>query len=153
MNPLRSIMICLVCVFGCELSESDRCKGGLVWDEAVKLCRVQVVDSGDEPGTGDTSVPDAGPDAGEDTGEDTSDDAATFGTPCTGNEECLGEINFCLTNPLAPGDPGICTIENCTAGDCPEAYRCCDCSIWGAAVACMPEENASTAAASGCTCS
>ena len=149
MNLLGAVATCLLFLSGCALADSDRCSGGLVWDEKVKLCH---------PGTetdGDTASETDSTDSGEnDTSLDAGDGTAvTFGTPCTDDVSCTGEVDLCLKNPLAPNDPGICTLENCTADDCPDTFLCCDCGSLGAEIACMPEAEAGTAEMFGCSCS
>ena len=144
MNSLKTVLLWLFCLawFGCELSPSERCSGDLVWDEAVQLCHAN-------PEVIDTETDTVGTDIEVDGGGD----GPTFGTTCTADEDCTGEVDFCLISPFAPNDPGVCTLENCSAEDCPDTFRCCDCSSLGLQVACVPEEDAGMVQAFGCSCS
>lgn len=138
MTPFKVTTFCLLCLtaFACELSDGKRCAGDLLWDDAVHLCYA--------PPATDAATSDETDDAGT---------SSTFGTLCNGDEECSGEVDFCLFNPMAPNDPGMCTLENCKAEDCPDAFECCDCTSLKLPTACVRETDASTLIMFGCTCS
>jgi len=78
-----------------------------------------------------------------------------LGTPCADDTDCADlEAAACALNPMAPDDPGYCTIEDCVAEDCTGDYQCCDCSASSMVdgVFCASAEDASMVGAYGCTC-
>lgn len=149
MNRLSFVFAagCWLFLGGCELNDSERCRNDLEWDSTVKLCHAKA--SEDDTGTTgavDSDETDAAGDAG--------DPSVPFGTPCTEDANCGGETDFCLINPLAPTEPGVCTRLNCGADDCPAStFQCCDCTSLGSQVACVPEADVATAEMFGCSCS
>lgn len=69
---------------------------------------------------------------------------AGIGSECTEDKPCTDEeADFCLTSPMAPGEPGICTVKDCAPGDCPAGYKCCNCTGSSVmdVVACIPEDD------------
>lgn len=128
---------------GCSVADEDRCVDGYYWAEEYLSCLPDPEgDTDTETGTDD---PDAGPDDG---GTELG-----LGEECSGDPDCASfEADYCITNPMAPDDPGYCTIESCVAADCPDGWQCCDCTGLGWVQACMDDANATTAAAYGCTC-
>ena len=153
MNRFIPLIFFWLWVSGCKISDADRCADDLVWDKTVRLCRAPA--STDDTETLQESDADGGAiDSERDTDADAGiEETATFGTPCSNNDECTGEVDFCLLDPRNPGEDGICTLEDCGPSDCPDDFRCCDCSAQGADIACMPTADAATAELFGCTCS
>lgn len=83
-------------------------------------------------------------------------DADGFGGDCEADADCAeGDADFCLKNPMSQSTQGVCSVESCDVGCCPDGFVCCDCSGVGTdlgwTVACVPEAEAS-AAAGFCTC-
>ncbi|MDJ0761621.1 MAG: hypothetical protein QNJ97_01425 [Myxococcota bacterium] len=79
--------------------------------------------------SGTDTVNDAAPD---DDGGAECDDVplpAGIGEPCLSDRDCpCYGANFCLKYFLDPEQEGICTIKDCTFGNCPVGFVCCDCS-------------------------
>jgi hypothetical protein len=180
MKPLSSfVLIAGVCATACTIDDADRCVEGYVWNEQFMGCECDVdggyyleadengvytceecVDSDthtDCPHSGDADTDtdaDTDADAGGDSGTDTETDVGSgLGTVCGSSTDCAAfEANFCAISPLAPSDPGYCTFENCSAGECPTPYLCCDLSGLGYGIACLNEEDTATATGFGATC-
>ncbi len=100
---------------------------------------------------------DADTDADADSDSDTGDHTGGFGASCTEDDEVCAEFEIatdCVMIPLTA--EGYCTVENCTAEDCPETWQCCDCTnssilVWNA---CVKDEDAVLASGIGeCSCS
>ena len=47
-----------------------------------------------------------------------SDSSSTWNTTCESNDECSGEINLCVLNPMTPDAPGYCSVPCTTTADC-----------------------------------
>jgi hypothetical protein len=116
---LTAIIFTAIYLFGCTISDEDRCPDGLEWNGDIQVCQeIQELPDG---GTGDAS-------------------AGGYLEPCEGNEDCASyEADYCLYNPMGD-DPGICLLQDCTAGSCPEDSLCCDCSGMMAPFICLPEQ-------------
>ncbi len=149
-------------VLGCQISDDDRCARGWVWDESVRACRAVDTDTSPVGDTGTGTASEPGDDAGDgsvdgspDTGgtEAETETGPTFGTPCFADTECTGAVSFCQLDIRKPGEPGICTIRDCVASDCPDGFQCCDCSHLGQSISCLPDEGAEEAASFTCVCS
>ncbi len=129
---------------GCAIDEADRCPEGYVYQSDWKVCLV--ADS--SPGTGGAPGQAAGGAAGAPN--------TALGTPCTGQGECGGAASYCLLNPFAPADPGMCTVEGCDQAACGGDHVCCDCDSvslvdWPAPL-CIPNGNDGQLLGVGCTC-
>lgn len=129
---------------GCTIADEDRCVEGYEWSQQYLSCLL---------------VEDDDTDTGEDTDEDdggSSGDGSVelgLGEECTESTECADyTADYCIISPMAPSEPGYCTIEDCIASDCPSGWQCCDCTGLGWVQACMDDANATTAATYGCTC-
>ena len=130
------LLLFLIC--GCNISDSERCGDSdkFYYNKDSKKCLLnETTDDGGTPDSGDDDLP---------TG---------MGEPCKEDSECEAfEANGCAVNDLRPDD-GYCTIKNCTPGECPHTYQCCDCSIANMGVACSRDADAELAQQYlGCTC-
>lgn len=135
---LLSLCAILFLMAGCSIPDDKRCPAGFTFDSETMTC-VKDVDAGadadsdaDSDADADSAV-DGGPDSG-DGGGDADSDADTDGPPtglgetCQDDEDCVGfDAANCVKNPLAPAEPGYCTVVDCEADDCPDPYACCDC--------------------------
>ena len=137
------------------VTDSNRCVPGLVYAPALKACVA------DNDGSVDASTDATVASDGEATSEGGADAASSgLGTACGGDPECAGHrASYCLKNPSAPSDPGICTIPQCSAADCGADYACCDCG--NASVdalkslprgVCFPRAQVSAVQPIGCVC-
>jgi hypothetical protein len=140
----------------CSIANDDRCPSGYFWKDDYMSC-LPIVDSGTDTDT-DTDT-DTGTDGDTDTENDggSLDDSGApkpgFGIECTDESACEDYLaDYCIVSPLAPTEPGYCTVENCSASDCPDGWQCCDCTALTWVKACMDDENAATAASLKCTC-
>ena len=130
------LILTAICLFGCTIDDEDRCPDGLEWNSSVQACQDPVV------------LPDAGadggfPDAGADGG---------FLAPCGGHPDCASyEADYCLYDPTGD-DPGICLVQDCTAGSCPQDSLCCDCSALAMPLICIPEAIITGSALDTCDC-
>lgn len=121
----------------CTMTDEDRCPKNFKYDPDVSACRLL------------EDLEDTDVDTDQDTDEDTDDggigDASTDDEVTGMGEECFKnghecdsyDANHCLYDIREPGKPGFCTIKNCTQGDCPDGYQCCNIII---SVACMPDD-------------
>jgi hypothetical protein len=127
--PRYLVLIILTanCLFGCTISDEDRCPDGLEWNSTVQACQeIQV-------------LPDGGADGG-------------YLAECAGNEDCASfEADYCMYDPFGD-DPGICLYQDCTANSCPAASVCCDCSVLMMPVICIPEAIIGGSALDTCDC-
>ena len=127
---------------GCSVSDDERCENGMYWDDEYKACIIET-DTGTGIETG--------------TEPDTSSAANDVGTPCADNADCpLPPADYCLLDPTHPNDPGMCTIDNCSSGDCPEGHLCCDCTtvtlVPFPSPLCLPTANTDQLTPLGCVC-
>lgn len=181
MAKLRYLAL-LGVIFGCSISDKDRCSEGRTWVAEYRGCVDAVAQAGSasggegaqggEPSTtttpatagGDSSRggDSGGPVGGSSAGVATSAPAPAqnLGSPCTDDTDCEGGVaTFCLLNQQAPKDPGICTITNCNSAACGSAFDCCDCtkspvlsSSW-TQTRCIPSSAVSSLTPLSCTCS
>ena len=132
--------MCLVgqLVVGCSISDADRCPSGYVYVSTTKVCAL-VTDAAPIVAPGDSGsavVSEAG--------------GPSFGATCATSTDCVSTTaNYCLQ--LSGSTAGYCTKAHCTT-DCPSGYKCCNCATLSL-VACMANADATTAAATGCSCS
>ena len=77
-----------------------------------------------------------------------------LGMACTeGGQECVEyDADYCLSDPSYPDEPGRCTVKQCDLKGCPDLYQCCDCSLLGMEIMCVPESYAEMISAY-CQCS
>jgi hypothetical protein len=147
---LTAVGVLALLIVGCTISDADRCGKGLIWDDKVKGCLEEIPDTESATDTETDTETDTATET--DTENDDAGNQSTFGTPCFSNEVCTGEVDFCQLNVLTPDDPGLCTVDNCVPADCPDAFQCCDCSIFGQNITCIPDDAALQATGFGCTC-
>jgi len=122
---------------GCTIADEDRCIDGYTWNPHTRGCYEdtnQAVDtSGDTQGLADAGAGDAG-------GSDGMSEPSGFKESCFTQEDCASyEANYCLKNPTTT-DPGMCTVQDCAVGTCPDNAKCCDCTTITLPVLCIPEE-------------
>ncbi len=108
-------------------------------------------------GVYDASSADGDSDSDSDADADAGDAGDTgIGTECSSDEDCADlEADLCAQDPSDPDAAGYCTIENCSPGECPASYQCCDCQ--GVAeidsVFCATSEDAEMLESyTGCSC-
>ncbi len=160
-------------IAGCKISNEDRCPGdmvylpesmactcpeGTVFDSPSDSCVEVEEDTATDTDTDSDIDAGGGADGGDsDDSDDTQDtgDTATegFGVECSQESDCaeFEVADFCALNPLS--QQGYCTLENCEADDCPDTWRCCDCTSLLGWVACLDDGYAATAEKMGCICS
>lgn len=139
----------------CVTSE-NRCVEGFEFVSTYKAC----VPVADASATDASSVDGAAADGGDGGDGGAAISASGLGDSCGGDPDCAGKkASYCLKDPLAPSDPGICSVPQCTATDCGEQHRCCDCGsaavpelqAWPRGV-CLPSDQVSTVQSFGCVC-
>lgn len=155
-------------VLACGISDKDRCSEGRVWSPQYKGCLdTEGVAGASSTGTGaggDETASVAGAPAignGNLAGAAANGQTSSnLGATCRADTDCAGGVaTSCLLNPQAPADPGMCTILDCDAAACGDAYDCCDCtksSLLGSTwpePKCVPTANAPTLTGLSCTCS
>lgn len=138
------------------ISEKDRCLPGFVYASQYHACLAEVDASADA--SSDAASEAASP---ADAGADAADAGGTpgLGAACQSSSDCTGKASYCLKSPLAPSDPGVCSVPQCTPADCGSDYACCDCGnssipdlkSWPRGV-CVPHSDTSTVQPLGCTC-
>lgn len=129
------LLLFLIC--GCNIADSDRCGDSdkFYYDKVPQKCLLR--ETTDDGGTADSG----------------DDDFPTgLGEICHEPSDCEDfEANWCAISEFKPD--GFCTIQNCIPEDCPEAYRCCDCTVAGRGIVCTREADAVGAEQYlGCTC-
>jgi hypothetical protein len=129
-NFVIFVIICLA-ASGCTVDDSDRCSGDYIWDSHQAAC-IDPTDTGTSTATADdttTGSSDTTSDLLNDTASDTEIKTG-IGEPCSSDADCAKWPKYkkCLKDPTDLSKPGICTLENCQAADCPAGYKCCDCS-------------------------
>lgn len=132
------------------VTSANRCVDGYVYVEEYKACA---------PVAGAST--DAAPAASDAASNSTSDAAAEgLGVACGADPDCAGKrASYCLKSPLAPTDPGVCSVPQCSAIDCGSEHACCDCGgaqvpelqAWPRGV-CVPRSDSSTVQSFGCVC-
>lgn len=149
-----------MCLTGCVVDDSDRCLDDAVWSEEERACIPKpVVSDTDTTPTGDSesSVDTTPADTNPGDSDTTDGEGSGLGENCTGDDSCATyQASYCLKDPMAPNDPGICSVPNCTASDCGADFACCDCTSsalvpWPTPV-CAPAGDAGTLGSVGCTC-
>jgi hypothetical protein len=153
---VKHLVIVAIFMFllSCTIADEDRCESGYTWDSKVKSCRknpdtdVETDSATNTDLDSGAATDDGGPGTDQDTGP------AGLGEVCTkdGNE-CAGYdiANYCAYDPTNPTASGICTIQNCSPGDCPAQYQCCNCM--DIVITCVPPDGVESAIQKGCTCS
>ncbi len=138
-----------VATAACGISDEDRCSDGQTYVAERGICQLPPVMPQDSGVVATSTQTDAGASGG-----------SGLGTSCAADADCAGlSADYCLLNPQAPSDPGICTLQNCAAAaDCATpGFACCDCAgvalvSWPAAL-CVPDANATSVSGLGCSCS
>ena len=143
--PMVLFLAATVLPIACSIEDEDRCADGYSWDEEFRICKE---DSALPPATGGSKNEGGAGGAG----------SAELGTACESEEDCAAseDATFCLKSPLAPSDPGICTIPDCTADACDGDYLCCDCSTvtqlaWPGPL-CVLNDRLDQLEGAGCSC-
>ena len=155
---VRIIVTAIVAITaGCTVDDDERCVDGYVWNDVEKACLLPIDTSAADDTVSETVQ-------GEDTG--TSTDSSTgsdsepeigLGETCVDDNSCSGyQANYCLLDPSAPSNPGICTILNCTAGGCGGQFTCCDCAkspfVTLPGPICAPNSNVADLSQALCEC-
>jgi hypothetical protein len=146
---ITAIPLFAVFVAACEMSDDDRCPGGMNYDPVNTVCKRCLADEVWDEATYDC-VP-----AGD------TDSATDGGTPVGMGESCDTdgdcddyEADFCSVNPHS--GVGYCTVRPCESGGCPTGYQCCDCTEStqpDSGVLCLNNDEAPLAESmGGCTC-
>ena len=153
-------VVALLMVFGCNVTDNERCSEGRVWSPQFNGCIDAVGGaSGGTSAAGGKTVEGGASEGGASQASGTSDTTNNLGAACTKDDDCSGGIaTFCLLSPSAPTDPGMCTISNCNAAACGTQLDCCDCSaspilktVWPKPV-CVPTSNVAAVTGIGCSC-
>ncbi|MCP4601770.1 MAG: hypothetical protein GY847_14845 [Proteobacteria bacterium] len=152
--------VAVLTAISCSIDDSDRCPSGYTWAEDYLSCIEVPTDTEDTAGLDTESETSTDLDAGPfDGGIDTDEPDIGYGTECFDDSHCASfTADFCNTSPIAPNDPGYCTTRDCSPGDCPDGYQCCDCrdTIFQAKkTVCLNDEQAAqvSVAPANCTCS
>jgi hypothetical protein len=126
----------LICT-ACAMDDSDRCSGDLLWNRETLTCVAAPEDAGTDSDHSNDPT-DAGLSDGSTTGTE------GLNEPCHGNQDCASfDEDYCVINPLQPDQEGYCTITDCTKGNCPDGYQCCDCTNQaGYPIACFKDADA-----------
>ena len=164
----------LATLVACNVSDKDRCSEGREWSSQFGGC-VDPVGSAGRPNASDGGTDSGGAGqagtesvaggsgvagSGNIAGAGNASPTPNLGATCTSDADCAnGSARSCLLNSQAPSQPGICTILNCDASACGEAFDCCDCtqspmlgSTWPSPK-CIPTSSTPTMTALSCTCS
>lgn len=136
------------------VTSDNRCLPGFHFVGTYNACM-------EDPDAADDAASDASSGDASPSGDDGGDASASgLGASCDGDGDCAGKkASYCLKDPTAPNDPGVCSVPQCTASDCGSDYSCCDCSAavidvlktWPHGV-CIPRENVTGAQSYGCVC-
>lgn len=132
-TAVLALMICILGLLACDISDSDRCVSGQTWDPDKKICQL---------------IPDAAPTIVDTaiTKLDSSTDMqlSNIGKTCTkaGNEcASFSDATYCLINPSSPS--GYCTKQGCDK-NCPSGYKCCTCSMLKDNPTCLDDQLVTT---------
>ncbi len=131
-------LLILLVSLGCTIADEDRCISGYTWNPNTRGCYEDTNEAPVDTSSDTLGLPDSG--AGEAGVGDGMNEPSGFKESCVTQEDCASyEANYCLKNPTTP-DPGMCTVQNCNVGECPDQAKCCDCTTITLPVLCIPEE-------------
>jgi hypothetical protein len=157
--PALGILTAVFLATACTMSEDERCPKGYQYISEIKVCCLEEDDKGNEIIWDGKKCAPVVP---EDTNPPETDSAELpegLGVSCTqsgDSPECQGkEADFCALNPLSPAD-AYCTTVDCTPGNCPSGYQCCNCdqaTLIPKEHACLKDADAATTVEyKQCTC-
>jgi hypothetical protein len=163
---------------GCAIPNNQRCSEGRIYRADYGGCTDPPEGgvggsgggssaSGSSGGAGGgSSAPDGGGTAPIEAGADASsatdagDSGVGLGTLCMASNDCASAADgavVCLLDPTHPSNPGVCTIPNCSKGQCGPSFTCCNCAQTPAAQVlttpmCVASSEAATLEGVGCLC-
>ena len=148
---LAALNIILFLFLACTFSDDERCADGFVFYKPYWGCLP--ADGGNDQDASTDQETDFPTDQEKDGGDDSGTTTTGLGESCTKEGDCANyQANYCVINPLEPGEPGYCTYSNCKPQSCPVSYQCCDCSAFGFWIACVTSADAEEAK-KYCVCS
>lgn len=149
----------LLVLCSCSMDDEDRCPEGFYYHSKTRTCLEDTGESKDNKSASDGEY-DSSIDGNRVDQDATAEDTrpSGLGKSCTTMEDCTPyEEDYCSYNDMAGA--GYCTIANCSFGECPAGYQCCDCSnatisLGGEIdIMCINDEQASLAeSVASCTC-